>query len=385
MRHLLRLSFGLVTFVSMIECSDNLPQTMDGGDAASSDTAVDVIADSAVDACATVDTTSDPLNCGVCGKDCLGGTCTNGKCGPVYVSKTEVLVGDIAADATGAYWLFQGNSQNYYTDGYVKHVGFANHAPVVKTVVPNGSPGSVAADGTRAYIGLFGTYKTVGYAGDGTVIACTNFDCSSATTLGANGSSYSNVAINSTTAYWYTLPGDGGTTPTLMSSPKTGGGATAMKNGNIAAQWMRADATHIYGVAAGLQQYTLPAGGWKTIDFENASMGSLAIDANFAYFVIVQPLQSATVLRCDIPDCNGGSITMANDPKNGSIYAVAVGAERLFWNQYLAVYTCLKSSCDTTTEVLIPGTPTGGIFAMAEYNGVLYWGDNQGSFAYIVY
>jgi hypothetical protein len=57
------------------------------------------------------DMQTDPLNCGTCGHDCLGGACTVGECQPV-VLYTGVSGGAyVAVDATSVY-LFDGGQSN---------------------------------------------------------------------------------------------------------------------------------------------------------------------------------------------------------------------------------------------------------------------------------
>lgn len=53
-------------------------------------------------ACST-SLSSDPANCGSCGHDCLGGTCTNSQCQPIVLAATSGSVG-IAIDSSYVYW-----------------------------------------------------------------------------------------------------------------------------------------------------------------------------------------------------------------------------------------------------------------------------------------
>lgn len=67
------------------------PQTQDGGsDQSITDAPVSQDATDAADAsCVPVDAATDPKNCGRCGHDCLGGTCSNGVCQPVVLTTPD--------------------------------------------------------------------------------------------------------------------------------------------------------------------------------------------------------------------------------------------------------------------------------------------------------
>jgi hypothetical protein len=60
---------------------------------------------------ACVDTTKDPMNCGECGHDCLGGTCSASQCQPIAITtnpnRNQFPTG-IAVDANAVYWLTTG-------------------------------------------------------------------------------------------------------------------------------------------------------------------------------------------------------------------------------------------------------------------------------------
>lgn len=59
-----------------------------------------------VDACTASTLSTDPKNCGACGHDCLGGTCTAGRCQPVKLATDPMtgLTANVLVDATHVYW-----------------------------------------------------------------------------------------------------------------------------------------------------------------------------------------------------------------------------------------------------------------------------------------
>jgi hypothetical protein len=61
----------------------------------------------------------DTKNCGRCGRDCLGGACTDGECQP-FVFLSQVDAREVAQDYEHVFWVTQGDDANVY---YVLHDG----------------------------------------------------------------------------------------------------------------------------------------------------------------------------------------------------------------------------------------------------------------------
>lgn len=71
------------------------------------------------------DLQKDPKNCGVCGRDCLGGTCTAGACDPAPLAAAQVAPSSIAVDSTHVYWIVGGaiRRTTLSVGGAVENVG----------------------------------------------------------------------------------------------------------------------------------------------------------------------------------------------------------------------------------------------------------------------
>src|SRR5438445_6182548 len=65
---------------------------------------VEASADVFVDAGCTADTQNDPKNCGKCGHDCVGGSCTAGACQVATLVTGQVAVTSLAPAATKLFW-----------------------------------------------------------------------------------------------------------------------------------------------------------------------------------------------------------------------------------------------------------------------------------------
>ena len=91
------------------EASSGTDAVSDAGSDAGSDAANDAASDAPSDgaggdgAC-QASIATDPLNCGACGHDCLGGACEAGVCGPVAIVSGEPAPAYIATDGTKVYW-----------------------------------------------------------------------------------------------------------------------------------------------------------------------------------------------------------------------------------------------------------------------------------------
>jgi hypothetical protein len=82
------------------------PDAGAGGEAG----AVSVVCD------ASVDLKTDPMNCGACGHDCLGGECDAGQCRPTTIASQQDEPGTLATDETYIYWMgtHDALARNYY-------------------------------------------------------------------------------------------------------------------------------------------------------------------------------------------------------------------------------------------------------------------------------
>jgi hypothetical protein len=100
------------------------------------------------------DTRSDPHNCGRCGHDCLGGTCSQGRCRPVVVASGQVAPHAIATDGTSAFWISESRVMTVALDGGAAPSLVASAPFPVAKILPTATQGLfVSGAGTVAHAG----------------------------------------------------------------------------------------------------------------------------------------------------------------------------------------------------------------------------------------
>ena len=169
-------------------------------------------------ACASgcVSLKTDSANCGVCGHDCLGGTCAEGFCQPITLVSGLGEPWALRSDGAFVYWVDR-------TLGNVAKVPVTGGAT---TILASGgsSPDGIAIDASNVYWvdSNAGTVSKVPLAG-GTV-----------TTLATDRRSPVALAIDASNVYWLdeadlvqSVPIAGGLTTSLASSPLPPSGIAA--------------------------------------------------------------------------------------------------------------------------------------------------------------
>jgi hypothetical protein len=182
---------------------------------------------------------TDPKNCGGCGRDCSGGGCTNGQCLPVVlttnqsspnvitvdqnsvywaayysftvdkiakaggtattISSGEVNPSGIALDATNVYWSDRGYGGG---DGYVKRAPVAGGA--VSNIVGglNTKPAAVAVDGANVYYATLGDFSVTGGAISSVPLGTVDGGAGAGTVVAPQQNNPSFMTIDGTTLYW---------------------------------------------------------------------------------------------------------------------------------------------------------------------------------------
>jgi hypothetical protein len=151
----IRLGAALATCV-VVACS-SFGSTDDSTTPATEAGVEGAVADGAAEGgaiCANV--TTDPMNCGRCGHDCLGGACAAGVCQPLLVASfTDQPVGSVVLSQDHVFWNtmqdLAGGPGNVYSCPKVGCAGAFTVLPAVGNVVRN-----LGSDGAqKVYAGAF--------------------------------------------------------------------------------------------------------------------------------------------------------------------------------------------------------------------------------------
>ena len=218
---------------------------------------------------------SDPINCGGCGHDCLGGACTSGSCQPVTLALTHGSVG-LAIDSAFVYWADNEAGTINKVSNALTHPG--TPTPVVSGTHAQNVQG-IASDGTYIYwtnkIAAGSVYRALP-TGAGL------------TTIASNQSQPDWIASNGTTVVWTNQTGN-----QVMADPVTSDGLVAPKQLNLSGEngtvpaGIAIDSTNVYYAAktsgGGLAE-SVPLEGGPVVELGTATYVGIAAYNNYVFW-----------------------------------------------------------------------------------------------------
>jgi hypothetical protein len=319
---------------------------------------------------ACVDFTSDPHNCGACGHDCLGGSCTASMCQPTFLVTNPKFPGGIALDSDNLYWG-DGNGINQVPLGGGAHspLGNLSHAwglallggmiyatdfqlsvwgvPVsggsaVKIAdSPSGLVMALAADASNVYFttwsngagGTSGVIEQAPIGGGGPTLSLGSIDYGRSQRAPVSPWPF-NVSVQGDHVYW-TNPGSGDASGAVMRALIGGGTPEAIASPQLYPWAIATDATYVYWTNLGTEgnNFTdgavmkMPLAG-GTATFVVASLtapNTIALDATQIYF----SSNSTSVSRVPI---TGGNPTPLGSVNGVSPVHLAVDATSVYWS-----------------------------------------------------
>jgi hypothetical protein len=222
---------------------------------------------------ACVDIKSDVNNCGGCGMSCggTGSTCTGGACEQVIATQQATPVA-LALSSAGVFWINQGT-------GDVLASGLTG-GTVTTLAQSQSSPTSICADSQNVYWNVSGAIMTVPAAGG-----------TPSTFFSEPAGSPTRLAIDSNHLYWTDVNAHA-----VVSMPLSGGGASTLANGLSNPYAIAAQGGNVYWselISAPtkkgeVMRWTPNGGGTYTLIASTGSSDEilgLAVDANNVYWV----------------------------------------------------------------------------------------------------
>ncbi len=298
---------------------------------------------------------SDPHNCGVCGRDCLDGTCTNGVCDPIAVA-SSVAGGDLVVSPTNVYITDLGN-------GNVLTTPLNVNSPL-RLAQSQSSPLGIALDegGTQLFWANIGggQIQALDLVGDGGVrtvvsglLAPTNLTVTGGRVyytmndpdggVGsvrvdgvdpsplASGQAQSIAVVGSVVYFTQSQQGQ------VMRSD--GGATQAIAQGQAEPQGIAADSAGVYWANHGINDervMVLAANDTQPREFQKSLYRpvDVAIDATTVYWVDDEGFVY------EAPRAGGASLKLTKGP--GTVSAIAIDATRVYWMAGGAVWRVAK-------------------------------------------
>jgi hypothetical protein len=331
--------------------------------------------------CNAADLMTDPGNCGRCGHDCAGGTCSSGVCQPVIISTGLGAPTGLAVDATTVYVTM-------YESGTV--VGFPKGGGVGTPLASNEirASGAVVNGSTLFWANGDFQFDDAGYKGG--IWKCTLPGCTAKALVAASGYGTSYPVIRGAFVYYST-----GTDNTVARAPIAGGAATTIATTNHAfgvavddvyAYYTSSQPTmyraHIDGTSTGNEEALGPDNGSTAV----SRTGFVTLDADRVYWAYTDDMTKGHVLSAAKSAPAGATIAYGSTADNVFPVGVAVDDVYVYWSTAGTsaapevpvgdgkIFACPKLGCAAGGPVLLA---TGSLFAgpIALDDQAVYWAE----------
>jgi hypothetical protein len=247
----------------------------------------------------TVDLTTDKLNCGACGHDCLGGLCVASQCQAVVLASNQDSPFAVTVDAQNIYWAnYSLSDQDAGTIATCPLSGCANpNAPTI--LASTHHPAGIALDTANNLYWTSAGTDTNSF-NDGNVGSCSLPACATKNVTTSNLKSPSGITAQNGSVFFTT------------------NGTSDVTNGGV---W----------------RATAPAlGGLTQIAFNQNDPDQIAANASFVYWDVVGDngtTPPAGIARCPLTgacgDGGGMPVATADLP-----FGLALSASTIFWGEF---------------------------------------------------
>lgn len=297
------------------------------------------------------DLENDPAHCGRCGHDCLGGTCTAGKCGPVTLASGLVNPNTIALDAMNVY-------TTTYGDGRVLRVAKDGSSTTPLASGMEKSSGVAVAGNVLFWTNADFTFNDAGAWGG--VFKCTLPACSDRTLVRAYDIPNNLSEVNGN--IFVSVRNDAEIR--RVNANGTGDILIATTNQPFG---LACDPNHCYYTSAQPNLYRALADGGRGETavgaLDSSFIGYVTVDADRYYWTYTQENTNKGKVFSGLKSDVAGSKIEYGDNKTGSV-GVAVDAANVYWtnsgtftgatsNADGELLTCPKAGCPASGALLL--------------------------------
>ncbi len=316
--------------------------------------------------CAGADLMSDPMNCGACGRDCQGSTCSQGFCLPVTLVPSDVVFTD-----TGASFVAD-EAYVYYTthggDVYRCAVGGCGGTP---TLVAQGQQGA-----SQITVDASALYWQVGVGDDQfALMKCPLAGCAEGPTTLVSSISIESRGYASDGAWvYYTDTG-------IMKVPVGGGAPVTLVPGVVSG--FAIDATAVYFASGACLGRVNKDGTGLDACFIQEDMldDTIGVDAGSVYWVGKDAAcASSTCLYRAGKDGSGVTLVAAAGPSDGEIQSLVVSGCNAYWTQMYLDGAQETWAVSVGDRPLWPGPGEGGGLVLGiagNSTSVFFWQPEQ--------
>ncbi|HEY2366568.1 MAG TPA: hypothetical protein VGH87_09290, partial [Polyangiaceae bacterium] len=298
---------------------------------------------------------TDDKNCGFCGHDCQGNTCTAGMCAPDTIGSTLPTPSYLAVDGTNVYVTTAGDVYST-TSGEVYQCPVAG-CPTKLGPMTSGlnNPNGITLDSSKVYWVNSGDLGSP----DGSVMSCPLSDCgknnSTRVKIAKNIQFVQGITLDATNVYF----GVWGANPFLDghidACPLAGcpGTPTAMITGQYKPLFVALDGSNIFMAAPGgsaaiayLESGPIPGPTTGTRIWSGSIQNHIAGFSLFAQQLYFTDDFKGEIAACPETTCTA-PVTLATSLSNPE--AIAVDAKGIYWIDDNGIETCPITGCTTPT------------------------------------
>lgn len=314
---------------------------------------------------------NDPEHCGRCGHDCLGGSCTGGRCDAVVLAPNLTTPSGIAVGADDVYFTT-------YESGTVQSVKKSGGAVTTLASGEVRARGVAVNAGTLYWANGDFTADDAGYKGG--IWKCALPACTARTYVAAGDYDTAYPTVHGAFLYFGTGEDD-----TVMRVPLAGGGASTVAT-TARPFGIAVDDTHAYYTSEQANLYRAPLVGGSpeavgpTI---GPTTGFVAVDDQRVYWAHTDATGNGLVWSTAKATLGGAPTTYGSAQDNVSPVGIAVDAENVYWSTAGSVVagvpagdgkvlTCKKVGCGGAPPVVLAtGNANGGQLVLDEL--AVYW------------